>query len=187
VISIICPTIAGREHWLERCEQSYLDTTSGDYEFVVLRNYPNCNTAWNVGIQTVEGDVIHLTADDIEAHPGWQEAGLAALAEEFLPCPRILNPDGTLQSCGDDVLETPDGTPSQVARIPLFKRDWVEHFHPFPEMQYMGDYWLTAKCDEAGIPTLVIRDYLFTHGYAMEGRLNTLAEDITKYHRELGR
>lgn len=185
MLSIICPTIDGREHWLERCEASYRETTTGDYEFVVFKNYPSCNAAWNVGIEEVKGDVIHLTADDIEAHPGWQEAGLAALEEDFLPCPRILNPDGTLQSCGNDASETPDRTPSQVARIPLFKRAWVEHFLPFPEIQYMGDYWLTEKCMRVGIPTLVVRDYLFTHGYAMEGRLYTMEADMAHYYSEV--
>ena len=187
MISIICPTIDGREHWLERCERSYRETTTGEFEFVVFRNLPSCNAAWNKGIPSVEGDVIHLTADDIEAHPGWMDSGLSALDQGFLPCPRILNTDGSLQSCGDDDQEKPDGTPSQVARIPLFKREWVDYFYPFPEIQYMGDYWLTAKCAEVGIPTFVVRDYLFTHHYAQEGRLYTMENDMKEYNEALRR
>lgn len=185
MISIICPTIKGREHWLERCIASYEATTTGEYELKILHDYPNCNAAWNVGLPETSGEIVHITADDIEAHPGWVESGLKALESNFIPCPRILNPDGTLQSCGNDDSENHDGTPSVVARIPLFKREWAEHFFPFPEMQYMGDHWLTAKCEQAGIPTLVVRDYLFTHGFAMEGRIDTLAEDVKKYEEAL--
>jgi len=40
LISIVCPTIAGREHWLERCECSYCETTELEHEFIVVRDYP---------------------------------------------------------------------------------------------------------------------------------------------------
>ena len=69
MISIICPTISGREHWLERCRVSYLETTQMEYEFIILDDFPSCNAAWNVGIREAKGDYLHLTADDIEAHP----------------------------------------------------------------------------------------------------------------------
>ena len=184
-LTIVCPTIDGREHWLERCRTSYLKTGPDGAEFLILRNYPTCNEAWNVGVPQARGDFVHITADDIEAHPGWWEAGRQAVLDGFTPCPRILNMDGTLQSCGDDATEQPDYTPSRVARIPLVRREWVEWFLPFPEIQYMGDYWLTAQLAKRNIRTLVVRDYLFTHGFAMEGRLDTLDSDIPKYRRAL--
>lgn len=184
-LTIICPTINGREHWLKRCRMSYLETGPDGAEFLILRNYPTCNEAWNIGVPQARGDYIHITADDIEAHPGWWEAGRRAVDLGFTPCPRILNSDGTLQSCGNDANEAPELSPSKVARIPLVKREWIEYFLPFPEIHYMGDYWLTAQLLKHNIRTLVVRDYLFTHGFAMEGRLNTLDSDISVYRRAL--
>jgi hypothetical protein len=185
MISIVVPTIKGREHWLERCRASYEEWTDVEYEFLVYHDYPSCNAAWNAGIPQCKYPVIHLTADDVEPAPGWDYAGLEALASGFLPCPRILNPDGTLQSCGTYPEEADDGTVSVVARIPLFPARWADWFMPFPDMQYMGDHWITAKLERRGIPTLVVRDYLFTHHYAQEGRIDTLAADVDTYHRLL--
>lgn len=186
MISIVIPTIKGREHWLERCLESYRANTLVEHEIKILRDYPNCNSAWNAALEgELKYDVIHLTADDIEAHADWDTVGLKALEGHYLPCPLILNGDGSVQSFGDDAHDRPDGSRSEVARIPLFRKEWVQYFYPFPEIQYMGDYWLTAKCKRFGIPTLVVRKFVFTHHTAPEGRLNTLTEDIGVYNKAL--
>ena len=183
MISVICPTIDGRSESLARCEDSYSETTD-DFEFIVVRNMPTCNEAWNVGISTCEGDLIHLTADDIEASEGWWQVGKHWIEAGFLPAPRILNPDGSLQSCGDGDWEQETGSLTSLTRIPFFSRAQMETagFYPFPAWHYMGDQWCSHKARLAGIETVVVREMLFVHSYASVGRLDhRLPQDVASY------
>lgn len=182
MISVIVPTIKGREHWLERCERAYCSTTE-DFEFIVLRDYATCGLAWNVGIEQAQGEYIHLSADDLEPHEGWSDYGILAVDAGIIPCPRILNPDGTLQSCGTFAEEAEDGTSSVVARVPFLTREMAEAMWPIMDNHYMGDHWITWKGNQLGWPTLVVRSMVFTHHFAMEGRIDSLAADVKAYHR----
>lgn len=182
MISVICPTISGREHWLERARQSISDTTP-DFEWLEYWDLPTCGAGWNVGIIEAKGEYILLYADDLEAHPGWWQAGMEALRRNVIPCARILNADGTLQSCGTFAKEAPNDTPSVVARVPFLTRHMAQQMHPIFENHYMGDHWITWKGKQLGWPTLVVREMVFTHHFAMEGRIDTLASDVDAYHR----
>lgn len=182
MISIVCPTIAGREHWLERCKTSYCETTELENEFIVLHDYPSCNQAWNAGIAEARGEFIHLTADDIEAHPRWAEIGLVWIAKGYLPCARVLNSDGSLQSCGNDSKEEPTGTSSDVARVPFFPREILPAVYPVLPTHFMGDYWITHQARKIGWSTVVVREFCFTHHLAPEGRLDTLSRDYQTYN-----
>jgi hypothetical protein len=182
LISIIVPTIGGREHYLEGCERAYRETTE-DFELIVLRDYPTCGKAWNEGLRQAQGDYLHLSADDLEPHEGWWEAGIKWIERGAIPCPRILNSDGTLQSCGSEASEQETGSPSDVARVPFFSREMMQHIYPIFDRQYAGDYWITWKARQAGIPTLVVREMCFTHHMASEGRLQTLDADWHRFQR----
>ena len=182
MISVVIPTITGREHWLERAIFS-LDVTTPEYELLVYRDLPTCGTGWNVGIIDATGDYILLFADDLEAHEGWWQAGIDALSRNVIPCPRIVNPDGTLQSCGTFPEEAPNGTPSVVARVPFLTKHMAQTMHPIFENHYMGDHWITWRGKVLGWPTLVVREMEFTHHFAQEGRIDTLASDVRAYHR----
>lgn len=181
MISIICPTITGREHYLERCRASYCETTQEESEFIILHDFPSCNAAWNEGIRQATGDYIHLTADDIEAHPRWAEIALEWTDKSYLPCPRVLNPDGSLQSCGPDAYEHPTGWSSDVARVPFFPRILLSVIYPILDSHFMGDYWVTHQANKLGWPTVVVREWVFTHHLAMEGRLYSLDQDLKTY------
>jgi glycosyltransferase involved in cell wall biosynthesis len=185
LVSVIIPTITGREHWLARAKASIRQTTP-KHEFLIYRNLPTCGAGWNLGIIEARGDYILLFADDLEAHPGWWEAGVEALARNVIPCPRILNPDGSLQSCGTFAEEAPDGTPAVVARVPFLTRYMASAMHPIFENHYLGDHWITWRGNQLGWPTLVVRSMLFTHHFAMEGRKDTLAADEKAYKRAIG-
>jgi len=45
VISVVIPTIAGREVWLERCLAAYRNNTHPEPELIVIHDAPNCRTA----------------------------------------------------------------------------------------------------------------------------------------------
>lgn len=183
MISVVVPTVTGRDHWLERAYESLTILTAEYFEWLVYEDLPTCTAGWNLGIQQASGDYILLFADDLEAHPGWLEAGVAALERGVIPCPRILNPDGTLQSCGTFAEEAPDGTPSVVARVPFLTREMAQVMHPIWDRHYMSDHWITWKGLQLGWPTEVVRDMVFTHHFAMEGRIDSLASDVKAYHR----
>lgn len=185
MISVIVPTIDGREQWLERCLESYRDTTP-DFEFIVERNWPTCNQGWNRGIEQATGAFIHLSADDIEALPGWWEAGREWIEKDYFPAPRILNSDGTLQSCGDTADETPTGTQTELTRVPFFSREQMERARIFPIIptQYFGDSWVSHRGRLVGIPTVVVREMQFIHSFATVGRLDERLYDDLEVFRK---
>jgi hypothetical protein len=59
----------------------------------------------------------------------------------------------------------------------------AETLHPIFENHYMGDHWITWKGQKLGWPTLVVREMVFTHHFAMEGRIDSLTADVKAYHR----
>ena len=186
MISIVIPTIDSREEYLERAIASFAATTTDAYELLVYRNRATCGIAWNEALQEAQGEYILLAADDLEAHPGWMEAGIECIEKRHaLPCPRILNWDGTLQSCGSTDQEARTGDGSQVARIPFFPRSLVSHLYPIFSNHYAGDYWITWKARKAGWPTVVIREMLFTHHMLEQGRLDTLGSDWSAYQKAI--
>lgn len=181
MISIVVPTIDGREAWLERCRDSYCATTP-EHEFIVVRNEPTCNRAWNIGVQEASGDFVHLSADDIEAQPGWWQAGQEWIANGYLPAPRILNSDGSLQSCGDTDQEAPTGTRTELTRVPFFSREQMERFAIFPliDTMYFGDSWVSHRARLHGVETVVVREMCFVHSFATVGRKDEVLYDDLK-------
>ena len=185
MISVCVPTIDGREEWLERCHQSYCETTE-DFEFVVVRNWPTCNQGWNRALEQATGDFIHLSADDIEAQEGWWEAGMEWLEKGYLPAPRIINSDGTLQSCGDTDQEAPTGTRTELTRVPFFTRAQMEEFgiYPIIPTQYFGDSWVSHCARLHGVETVVVREMQFIHSFANVGRTDErLWDDLKVFER----
>lgn len=182
MISVIIPTIAGREHHLERCLDAYQRNTARPFEVIVVSDRPTCGIAWNDGLADARGDYLHLSADDLEPHPGWDDAAVACVERGQLPCPRIVNADGTLQSCGDRAKEAATGSMCDVARVPFFPRLLLDAVFPIIATHYMTDYWVTARAERAGWPTVVVREMCFTHHLAAEGRLDTMDEDIASYY-----
>lgn len=186
LLTIVVPTVDGREQWLERCLASYFATTPDDTQILVYRNRATCGIAWNEGIAEAIGAYVHLTADDIEAHPGWWKPAISATDLGWLPAPRILNGDGSLQSCGD-ADEQPDGTECEIARIPFASRAQLACIGPMAEWQYYGDNWFSHRGRACGYPSIVVRDYLFTHHLAGEGRIDTLAADGERFFKARGK
>jgi len=185
LISVVIPTITGRENSLARTIAAYNFTTNAKIEWLIYKDRPTCGIAWNEGIAEATGDYIHLSADDLEPQPGWYEAAWSKINHGFLPAPRILKPDGTLESCGWDDQERPDGTPEEFSRIPFAPKEWFWEMGPMLETHYMGDYYFGALGRRIGILTVIARDYLFIHHHEMTGRLNTLKSDWNEYERAL--
>jgi GT2 family glycosyltransferase len=189
VISIVLPTLTARREvgWTDRCLNAYRETTKGvEIEFHVYIDRPACGIAWNEGIAEAKGDYIHLSADDITPLPGWWQPAIKSVKQGQLPSARILNSDGSLQSCGTDDQEHADGEEAFVARIPFASREQFQRIGPMMDEQYMGDYWFSHQGRAVGYPSIVVREYAFVHHYAQEGRIDTLAVDVIAYHAKGG-
>jgi hypothetical protein len=171
VISVVIPTISGREHWLGNCIHAY-ERCSGDIEIITVTDRETCGEAWAEGGKRAQGDFIHFTADDIEPHDGWDEAAIHCAMGGALPSARILSTDGSLQSCGIWGAEMPEGTETDIARVPFLTREWWELGNWCLPAHYYTDNWISKRGQQLGIPTKVCRDYLFTHHYAPEGRVD---------------
>jgi hypothetical protein len=178
LISVVVPTIAGRERHLETCLRAYKENTAGEYEAIVIEDRPACGVAWVDGMSTARGDFVHFSADDLSPHEGWDVAAREVVGRGFLPAPRILNDDNTLQSCGgSDGWETdhPTGYQTDFSRIPFLSRQlWNDirvQVEPFlRETHYFTDNCISYAAAKHGIATGVHNDYLFTHSLAEAGR-----------------
>ena len=192
LLTIVIPTIVGRESWFDRCWEAYRRTLQAEdvmhrTQMMVFKGEKSCGIAWNKGLAQAEGEYIHLTADDIEPCDGWLLPAVESVERGELPAARILNGDGTLQSCGTDHLEHANGENAAVARIPFATREQFAAIGPMMEEQYMGDYWFSHRGRECGYPSKVVRDYAFVHHLAGEGRLNSLSQDVKAYRKRGGR
>ena len=185
-LAIVIPTISGREHWLERCLSAYERTTPDFYVAEVVKDEPTCGRAWNLGLNRALNrapgvSYVHFTADDVEPLDGWYEAAVESVRRDELPAPRILNPDGTLQSCGDQ-FEHPDGTEAELARIPFATVAQMRCIGPIIETHYYTDNYFSFRGRACGYPSRVNRRYSFVHHFAQEGRLDALlASDHRAY------
>lgn len=184
-LSIVIPTIASRAESYMRTINAYATRTEGPFELITIRDKPTCGIAWNEGVAMAVGDYIHLTADDIEPHAGWLDAAIGSVELGELPAARILHGDGTLQSCGDE-FDRPEGFVTEIARIPFLTREMALAIFPIPPLHYYTDNMVSDRAREYGWPTVVNRDYLFTHHLAGEGRLDRLASDGRRYFNQGG-
>lgn len=176
VVTVVIPTIPGREEHYARCRASYLATCDGvcDLDLITVTGEPTCGWGWQAGIEKMRpaSKYLHLTCDDIEAQPGWLQAAIEAITEHVLPAPRILNgATGAPESFPQWGTDWPDGTPAGLSALPFMSRDLFEqHVAPMFTAHYFGDNWVTWRSARAGFPALVRRGYFFKHHWAEHRR-----------------
>jgi len=170
MISVICPTVSGREDHFERCKAAYERTLGNDLQWISLKDYPTCGDAWNAGAEKADGEYIHFTADDLEPHDGWLEPAVEAVKRNYLPAPRIVNPAGGLDYCGYHGVEMPDKAIVEMSVIPFMSREQWDQIGPCLEIHYFSDNYLSWRGARAGYKTVVRRAYAFTHYWAEPGR-----------------
>ena len=191
MISIIVPTVAGREDYLQECLASYAAHTA-DYELHLLVDRPTCGTAWVEGAKWAKGDYIHFSADDLQPLHGWEVAARRFVDAGVLPAPRILHSDGTIQSCGgtdqwNHPHENPEGFQVDFPRIPFLTRAQWDKIRPLAESfldqaHYYTDNAIGVAAQYVGIRTAVSRGYAFYHHVAKEKRGAGMAETDRMRH-----
>lgn len=184
MLSIVIPTITGREDSYARCLFAYgACGLPDDVEVITVRDERNWPTACNVGYREAKGDVIHFTADDLEPLPGWwQEAMAWCQWHDELPAPKVMNysADGEW----DNAVDGPDKGIPHFTRIPMMTRSQYERIGPWPEIDYCADVWLSEKARTLGIETRMIHSYAFVHHWEQIGRIST-PERLAESERQL--
>lgn len=181
-VSIIIPTVAGREASLARTRVGYLATKPEDvrYELIIVRDRPTCGHAWIAGAEVATGDLLHVTADDLVPHPGWLEAGMACLEGGAIPSAYLDLPWG-----GTDGEVGEDGAPARMTPVPLMPREW---WPGVPPIGYWSDYAVSDRLLAAGRRIAWCHGYRFTH-YRVQDAARARQEarfqqDMTTYQED---
>lgn len=184
VISVILPTISGREGSLARIVAAYEDTLRDtEHELIVVKDQPTWPAACNKGYAKSKGDILHFTADDLEPLPGWQVRALEWLeSHDELPAAKVLNfsADGEFDNAQDGA----DGAITWFTRVPIMRRDQYERIGSWPEIIYLADIWLSEKAHALGIETRLIYSYAFIHHWSQIGRVDS-PQNLSKSWQEL--
>jgi hypothetical protein len=169
-ITVVIPTVTGREADLARCLDAYHERSVHDIEVVTFLDLPTCAEGWNAGAAQADGDYLHFSADDLEPHEGWDAAAIGAVELGVLPAPRIVNPAGKLDYCGEHGTELPDWAPVQMSVIPFMPMSLWAQIGPVPPIHYFSDNYVSWRAAKAGWPTVVRRGFEFTHHWAQPRR-----------------
>lgn len=176
MLSIVIPTISGREESYERARASYEATTDCEHEIITIRDAETWPTACNEGYAQAQGDIVHFTADDLEALPGWWQGAVQMLEErDELPAAAVYDyrppPEGHFANAVDG----PDGALVHFTRVPILRRDQYERIGPWPEIVYYADLWVSEKARTLGIETRINYTYAFVHHWSQVGRVDSQA------------
>jgi hypothetical protein len=181
-ISVVIPTIEGREDLLARTREAYQEATSSavTLELLVVRGRPTCGEAWTEGAAAATRRFLHLAADDLEPEPGWDLAGIESAQAGIYPSPRILRPDGSVEACGTLgagmlLPDTRDLAPASSAPFPFLRRELWAKVGPCPAIHYYADDLLAYRARLAELRVQVRRGYAFTHLEGIAGRDRVVA------------
>ncbi len=186
-ITVVVPTVDGREKHLQRCVDAYRDRSRYAVELIVLENRPTCGAAWIEGAKAATGDYVHFSADDLEPHHGWDVAAVGYASTAIAPSPRILGPAGDTQFCGmHGPNEWPDGLLVPMSVIPFLSRPMLRAVGDLLDAHYFTDNWISHRLYAAGFVTAVARGFAFTHHWAQTGRGAGMSEpDRMRHDRAL--
>jgi hypothetical protein len=160
-----------REPHLRRCLDSLERTTTNlDVVLEVDDGTSNWGAKIAAAAPRAKGDYLFLAADDIEVLPGWWQAAAAVCDQGRLPAPRVLRPDGSVESCGDWRVDAEDGTPTAYSRFPFLSGEQWNAFGPTLPVHY-SDRILGFRARRAGVETVVCRGYSLVHHWARAGRI----------------
>jgi hypothetical protein len=175
MVSVVIPTIQGREKWLDACMSAY-EETCADVELIVIRDRTSCGQAWIDGAAEATGEYLHFTADDLAPLPGWWEAAAAVADEGGVPGANVLtaqDPDGSWREDStmfSGAFLNGDRDARNIL-VPFLSRKIFEEGGWLLPIHYGSDDWVTFLADVRKHPIPFTADYKFTHGAAPEGRL----------------
>jgi len=182
VISVVIPTVEGREEHYDHCADAYARRTVQAFELITERDYPSVGLAWQAGAERATGDFIHLTCDDIEPHDDWATAAIEAVEQGFIPAPRVYGADGTPQSWPRQGQELTDWEPVYMTSLPFCSREQWQRITPLFTAHYYTDDFFSYRAALAGWEPRVRVGYDFTHYWAQHKRGAGMTEGDRMQH-----
>lgn len=185
-ISVIIPTVEGREDHLLRCTTAYGAHALGSYdlELIVVHDRPSVGAGWQDGLEKVTGDFIHLTADDIEPCHGWHAPAIEAVEKGFLPAPQVYDPNGFPQSHPLPGRVAPDWTEVHMTSLPFCSTGQMGHIAPLFTAHYFTDDFFSWRGMNAGYGRRLRTGYAFVHYWAQHKRGAGMPEPQRMQHDE---
>lgn len=101
-LTLLIPTIQGREKSLERTLLSYANQTGRVFTQRIVKGFPSIGAAWAEHLPKIQTDLAHLGTDDVTAESRWaNEIRFEWEEHRGLAVPLMLRmPDATLESHG---------------------------------------------------------------------------------------
>lgn len=178
MISIIIPTVTGREDHYERCLAAYQDRTAAESEIITETDHATVGLAWQAGAERATGDYIHFSSDDLEALDGWDVAAVQASDAGIVPAPKVTDArTGELQSWPAWGREHADGIDAGFSAIPFLSRAMWEAVRPLLVSHYYSDNFISHRARAAGWPSLMVNGYAFRHHWAQHRRGAGMGQD----------
>lgn len=174
-LSVIIPTIAGREDYLARCVESY-ERESPGAELIIVTDAPTCGRAWQIGAEKAEGLYLHFTADDITAQPMWWADAILVADQGGIPFCNVFDPNGRPLTCDCPLGEM--GLTTNIL-VPFLSRKLYEQGGWLLPIHYGSDDWVAYLAVRRGVPLMGAPRYRVTHWVANEGR------DYTRRHGDI--
>jgi hypothetical protein len=154
-LSVVCPTIPGREPELARTVNAYERLTPVEIEWIIERGHDNCGTAWNAGAAKATGEILHMGADDGEPETDqWFPAAMSVIEQGGVPLGWVREDE--IGRFGRD-----------FARVVICRREW---WQPVIERTYFSDNHFTDLMIAAGHAPTVAEGFDFYHRKSMVGR-----------------
>lgn len=173
-VSVLIPTVSGREPFLELCVSGYLRNTPTDVdlEFVILRDRPTCGQGWQEAAERASGDYLHFSNDDVIPRAGWLDPLLEATWQNYVGAPWIQHGAwggyyGAAPELGQDPGWWPDVDHSAM---PFCGRDQFARFSPIIATHYGVDNWIAERIRAAGMRLVGCRASVIDHFNIQIGR-----------------
>lgn len=155
ILSVVMPTITGREQELARSIEAYERLTPLPIEWVIEHDHPTCAAAWDAGVPKTTGEILHMGADDIEpATDEWFPAALKVIEQGNVPLGWVMEHGVTF---GRD-----------FARVVICRREWWRDINP--ELHYWSDNQFDDLMRESGHQPVVAEGFDFLHRKSLIGR-----------------
>lgn len=195
-VSVIIPTVEGRERYLKRCIEGYetRHNTEHEIEIIVEKGHDHGGKAWQLGSEKATGDYLHLTNDDIVPGYDYLEPLVDAVDQGFVPITIVVNTipeilDKNSMPFNDN--PTPENQSWAFEGPPYIPEDWNnpdpnndslypslpfcsvrqwKNIGPMIYSHYGTDKWFGWKAKQAGYSQVVRNKSIFYHYAASEKR-----------------
>lgn len=167
MISVVIPTITGRENWVEGCVKAYQYHSPNDTQIIVVKDEPSCGHAWVKGNKEAKGDYVHFTADDLEPTQNWYQEAIHYLDQGIIPAAMVVNSKWMPAIC-DSPLGDWGHQPNVL--VPMLTKEMLEDPEWLLPIHYGSDDWVSYYAIYCGKRVVRAHNYVLIHHVAGEGR-----------------